>query len=108
MEVPGLIVAVGSEGHCMDAEILEQRVLAVLFRGNHAVGIHHSLVIVLVGIVVALPGISHTTGIGKHDVAALAARSIVVIPQFGISWRLVICEDSVTNPLPVPLSTGYI
>ena len=28
--------------------------------------------------------------------------------QLGISWRLVVCEDSVTNPLPVPLSTGYI
>ena len=25
------------------------------------------------------------------------------VPQFGISWRLVICEDSVTNPLPLPL-----
>ena len=30
------------------------------------------------------------------------------LPQLGISWRLVICEDSNTSPLPVPLSTGYI
>lgn len=33
---------------------------------------------------------------------------VISIPQFGIKYRLVICEDSVTNPLPVPLSMGYI
>lgn len=30
------------------------------------------------------------------------------LPQFGIRYRLVVYEDSVTNPLPVPLSTGNI
>ena len=30
------------------------------------------------------------------------------IPQFGIKYRLVVCEDCNTSPLPMPLSMGYI
>ena len=40
-----------------------------------------------------------------------AARAIfesILLPQFWIRYRLVVYEDSATNPLPVPLSTGYI
>ena len=31
-----------------------------------------------------------------------------ILPQFGIKYRLFVCEDCNTSPLPVPLSIGYI
>ena len=52
-----------------------------------------------------LQGFPRTYSVDEPDVIPTFFH---YIPQFWIRYRLVVYEDSATNPLPVPLSTGYI